>query len=180
VRRSRDAEENRDPKYRVPKDNDRVEVIGQVGWLTCPSNPSRGEPGMPGLAHYVGVAGVGEGAASLPLEDRRAGVFGHDRKTRPEDIKDGTSTTLMVVETATDNGPWTAGGRATARGLDPDRPPYLGRDGQFSSYHLHGAVTNALFVDGSVRALRAGMAPEVSEALATIAGGEEVGQVGDE
>jgi hypothetical protein len=37
-----DAEENRTPKYRLPKDNDRVEVIGQVGWLTCPSNPSRG------------------------------------------------------------------------------------------------------------------------------------------
>jgi prepilin-type processing-associated H-X9-DG protein len=133
---------------------------------------------MPGLAHYVGVAGVGEDAALLPVEDKRAGVFGYDRRTRPEDIRDGTGTTLMVVETATDNGEWTAGGRATVRGLDPDHPPYLGRHGQFSSYHR--AVTNALFVDGSVRALGSGMAPEVFEALATIAGGEDVGQVGDE
>jgi prepilin-type processing-associated H-X9-DG protein len=173
-----DAPENRDPKYRVPKDNDRVEVIGQLGWLTCPSNPNRGEAGRPGLAHYVGVAGVGEDAAWLPVEDRRAGVFGYDRKTRPGDIKDGPSTTLVVIETDADNGPWTAGGRATVRGLEPGRSPYLGRGGQFGGRH-RGGVTNALFADGSVRPLGAAMSAEVFEALATIAGGEDVGQAGD-
>jgi hypothetical protein len=173
-----DAEENRDPKYSVSKDNNRIEVIGQVAWLTCPSNPNRAAPRTTGLTHYVGVAGVGEDAALLPVEDPRAGVFGYDRKTRLEDIKDGTSTTLLVVETARDNGPWTAGGRATVRGLDPDLGAYLGHDGQFGSRH-RGAVTNVVFVDASVKTLRTGMAPGLFEALATIAGGKEAGQAGD-
>lgn len=174
-----DADENREPRYSIPKDNNRVEVIGQLGWLTCPSNPSRAETGTPGLTHYTGVAGVGEDAAFLPRDDPKAGVFGPDWKTRLEDIKDGLSTTLLVVETVTENGPWTAGGRATVRGLEPSRTPYLGRHGQFGSRH-QGAVTNAVFVDASVRCLGARIDPKVFEALATIAGGEEVGQIGDE
>jgi prepilin-type processing-associated H-X9-DG protein len=132
---------------------------------------------MPSVIHYVGVAGVGEDAALLPVGDLRAGVFGYDRKTRPEDIKDGFSRTLMVVETNRDNGPWTAGGRPTVRGLDPAQPPYLGRCGQFGSGHDRGGKTNALFADGSVRylLLKGGMSAETFEALATIAGGDEVG-----
>jgi prepilin-type processing-associated H-X9-DG protein len=172
-----DAEENREPKYSVPKDNNRVEVIGQPTWLTCPSNPNRAAPGTPGLVHYVGVAGVGEDAALLPVKDPWAGVFGYDRKTRPEDIKDGASRTLMVVETDRHNGPWTAGGPATVRGLNPGQPPYLGRSGQFGSGHDRGTKTNALFADGSVRYLwlEGGMSAETFEALATIAGADEVG-----
>ena len=169
-----DAEENWDPKYVVSKDHDRVEVIGQLGWLTCSSNPNRAASGVPGLTHYVGIAGIGDDAAFLPVGDKRAGFFGYDRKTCLDDIKDGTSTTLLVVETTRDNGPWTKGGRATVRGLGPDQGPYLGRDGQFGSRH-HGAVTNVVFVDASVKFVRVEMAPGVFEALATIAGGEEVG-----
>jgi prepilin-type processing-associated H-X9-DG protein len=174
-----DADANREPKYGVgPRDQHQVVEIGQLTWLTCPANLNRAGPGTVGLAHYVGVAGVGDDAALLPKEDKRAGVFGYDRKTRLEDIKDGTSTTLLVVETATDNGPWTAGGRPTVRGLESDRRPYLSRQGQFSSYH-RGDVTNALFVDGSVRSIGPGIDPKVFEALSTIAGGEEVGHIGD-
>jgi prepilin-type processing-associated H-X9-DG protein len=146
-------------------------------WL-CPSNSRKSDPGMPALAHYVGLAGVGGDAALLTVEDKRAGVFGYDRKTRLDDIKDGTGTTLLVIETMRDNGPWTAGGRPTVRGLDPAQPPYFGRDGQFSSGHR--GVTNAVFVDGSVRSLKAEIAPDVFEALATIAGDEQVGRVGDD
>jgi prepilin-type processing-associated H-X9-DG protein len=83
------------------------------------------------------------------------------------------STTLLLIETATENGPWTAGGRPTVRGLESNGTPYVGRQTQFSTFHRHG-VTNALFADGSVRELREGLAPKVIEALATIAGGEEV------
>jgi prepilin-type processing-associated H-X9-DG protein len=173
-----DAEESREPSYSVPKDGNRVEVVGQLGWLTCPSNPNRGSRGTPGLTHYVGVAGVGDDAALLTVGDKRAGVFGYDRKTRAEDIKDGNSTTLLAIETARDNGPWTAGGWATVRGLENGGPPYLGRGGQFGSSH-RGGVTNALFVDGSVRCLGT-VAPNVFEALATIAGDEQVGRVGDD
>ena len=82
---------------------------------------------MPGVTHYVGIAGVGEEAAQLPTDHPRAGIFGYDRKVSHENIKDGLSLTMTVVETATANGPWTAGGRATVRGLDPNDPPYLGK-----------------------------------------------------
>jgi prepilin-type processing-associated H-X9-DG protein len=108
------------------------------------------------------------------VDDVNAGVFGYDRKTRLKDITDGVSTTLLLIETATENGPWTAGGRPTVRGLESNGVPYIGRQAQFSSFH-RGGVTNALFADCSVRALRDGVAPEVLEALATIAGHEDVG-----
>jgi prepilin-type processing-associated H-X9-DG protein len=116
----------------------------------------------------VGVAGVGEDAAALPLTDRRAGFFGHDRKLTIGDIKDGTAGTLMVVE-AMDGGPWTAGGRATVR---PMAPPYLGPGGPFSGRHreIGTPVVNGLFADGSVRVLATAVSPTVLEAHATIAG----------
>src|SRR4051794_21164726 len=56
---------------------------------------------------YVGIAGVGTDAAKLPRGDRRAGVFGYDRSARTGDITDGASETLLLAETALDNGPWT-------------------------------------------------------------------------
>jgi prepilin-type processing-associated H-X9-DG protein len=88
------------------------------------------------------------------------------------DIKDGTGATLAVIETASANGPWTAGGPPTVRGLDPGRQPYLGRGRQFGGTHPGGAM--ALFADGSVRFLRESIDPKTFEALATIAGREEV------
>ena len=181
-----DANENRAPYWFVPQDKHDPdsqayrEVIGEVRYFLCPANPARNDPLLPCRTHYVGVAGIGKDAASLPLSDSRAGVFGYDRKTSLRDIKDGHSTTMMMVE-ALDGGPWTAGGRATVRGLEAD-VPYLGEGGQFSSLHRGGSFawsppisTNVLFVDGSVRALTTSVSSEVFEALATIAGGEVIG-----
>src|SRR5262245_8178609 len=71
------------------------------------------------LTSYVGSAGLGADATELPAGDRNAGVFGHDRRTNLNDVPDGTSNTLMIWETARDNGPWAQGGLATLRGLDP-------------------------------------------------------------
>jgi hypothetical protein len=79
----------------------------------------------------------------------------------------------MVIETATANGPWAAGGPATVRGLKLQGASYLGRNGQFGSEHRSGS-SKALFVDASVRTLSASLDPSVFEALATIAGREEV------
>ena len=66
-------------------------------------------------------------------------------------------------------------------GLDPNGPPYLGPNGQFSSLHRglwgrgDGApITNCIFMDGSVHSSSASISPGVFEALATIAGGEKV------
>jgi hypothetical protein len=127
----------------------------------------------------VGIAGVGEDAAELPLTDRQIGFFGYDRTVPLENIKDGVSSTLLVVEVG-DCGPWTAGGKATVRGLASSRP-YLGEGGQFSSHHRDTAlegkplVTHVLIADGAVYPFSSSVSRQVFEAMATINGGEEVG-----
>lgn len=138
--------------------------------------PSAGHPATEdgrGVTHYVGIAGVGQDAALLPKADRRAGVLGYDRRTTFHDIKDGASTTVLAAETAWENGPWQAGGYSTVRGLDPSRQPYAGTGKQFGGIHRGGFMT--LFADGSVHFITDGIHPATFEALATIAGGEEVG-----
>lgn len=140
----------------------------------CPGNPDRGPPGEPRFTHYIGVAGLGADAATLPVTDRRCGMFGYDRKTRRSDIKDKLAFTMMVAETRTENGPWAAGGPATVRGIDLDGPAYISRKGQFG-WHSSSSGCNILMADGSVRFVKDSVNPKVIEALATMAGGEEVG-----
>ena len=167
-----DAEENCPPRWRVhiaEEGNTRETLVGELKSFLCPANPAGLGPALPSPTSYLGVAGVGEDAAELPLSDCRAGFFGYDRKLSLKDIKDGAANTMAVAE-AVDGGPWTAGGRATVRGLATGRP-YLGEGGQFSAHH-HG--TNVLLADGSVRPLTALVSPQVFEALATIAGGEAI------
>src|SRR5207248_11249447 len=55
-----------------------------------------GTDGFP-ASHFVGVTGVGADAAKLDNRHPRAGIFGEDRRTRLEDIRDGTSNTLLVL-----------------------------------------------------------------------------------
>lgn len=147
-----------------------VRAVGRVQLLVCPAAAGAADEHMPGWTWYVGVAGVGRDAPELPTGHPRAGVFGYDRQTRPADIKDGASTTMMLGETTSANGPWTAGGAATVRGLDPARQPYIGRGRQFGGTHRGGV--NMLFADGSVRFLNESIHPKVFESLATIAGDE--------
>jgi prepilin-type processing-associated H-X9-DG protein len=124
---------------------------------------------------------VGAAAAQLPLSDPRVGFFGYDRQISLKDIKDGAANTMAVTEVP-DGGPWTAGGNATVRGLAADGRPYLGNRGQFSSLHGNSTVfswstgVNVLFADASVRSFAATLSPEVLEAMATTAGGEQVEQ----
>jgi prepilin-type processing-associated H-X9-DG protein len=157
--------------------------LGDFRTFLCPSNPARTSPPP---THYVGVAGVGPDAAAWGVGYPNNGVFGYDRRTKLEDITDGATTTMLLIETNRDNGPWTAGGPSTVRGLDPAGGPYPGAGGQFGSGHRGTAggsprppyATNVLFADGSVRSLTDGVRPEVFEALATIAGGEAMGPIG--
>src|SRR5262249_53255791 len=62
----------------------------------CPANRQPTGPNVPGITHYVGIAGLGEDAALLETNDPKAGIFGYDRTTRQADIRDGFSTTMMV------------------------------------------------------------------------------------
>jgi Protein of unknown function (DUF1559) len=123
-------------------------------------------------ASYVGIAGVGKDAASFAAADPRAGLFGFNRTFTATDIKDGLSSTMAVAETSDLGSPWTSGGWATVRGLDPARQPYLGKGRQFGGSHTGGA--NVLCIDGSVRFIRDTVDPKVFEALATVAGGEKL------
>lgn len=140
-------------------------------FLECPKNSSRIDPGKLGPIDYIGIAGIGVDSPKLLTTHPRAGVFGYDRHTRMVDIKDGVSSTMMVMETAIDNGPWTAGGPATIRGLDPNRQPYIGVSRQFGGIHNGGAMV--VFADGSVHCIRSTIDPKIFEALSTIAGSEK-------
>jgi prepilin-type processing-associated H-X9-DG protein len=166
---------------------DPPEPLGEYKAFRCPADPAVAAPDSPGLTNYVGLTGVGRDAAELALGYPGVGFFGCERRTKIEDIKDGMASTIMVMETKRETGPWTAGGFPTVRGLDPAGRRYLGASGQFSSGHSSSwpwlsssaTVTNVLYADGSVRGLTESVSPEVLEALVTIAGGEEVEPVGD-
>lgn len=126
--------------------------------------------GGQGKSHYVGIAGMGVDAPTLPKEDPRAGIFGYNRIVRFEDVTDGLSNTIMAAETQENNGPWAAGGLSTIRGLDPARQPYLGAGRQFG--RDGGGLV--LFADGSVKVLSSSIDPKVLESMSTIHGGEVV------
>jgi hypothetical protein len=160
-------------------------IITEVAYgpYRCHESPDP-YPYVSTVTSYVGMAGIGKDAAVLPMNDPKAGVFGYDRKTKLADVTDGVATTIMVIETNFENGPWGAGGFATVRGADPDGTKYLGTTGQFGSLHrikestpfkpFPPQVSNCVFVDGSVRQLAETIDSATFEALTTIAGGEKV------
>ncbi len=162
------AEQNRQPVRRT------------VRTFLCPGGPAPDTPAEGAWTHYVGITGLGPDAPTLPVDDPRAGFFGYDRTITLGDIKDGTSNTLMALETAQDNGQWAAGGPATVRGLDPDTQPYVGKGRPFGLAHARTILpqpggANALMADASTRYLSDRISAATLEALATLAGGEEVG-----
>ncbi len=171
-----DSPANMRPQFRHSSTESRTPTFSPAmecpNFLECPSHRVPAAPNAPAPAGYVGIAGLGEDAATLAPPHPRAGVFGYDRVTRTEDITDGASTTMMLAETATASGPWTAGGPSSVRGLDPNRQPYIGRARQFGGNHPGGA--NVAFVDGSVRFISDTIDPKVFEAISTISGNEQL------
>jgi hypothetical protein len=134
---------------------------------------------------YVGIAGVGADAASLPLGDAHCGVFGYERHVKMKDIKDGMGNTMAIIETMSENGRWAAGGHSTVRSLEPAQQPYIGEHRPFGIDHRKPVLgrfefasptvwANAALLDGSVRKLNASVSPQTIEALATIAGNESI------
>jgi prepilin-type processing-associated H-X9-DG protein len=178
------VEARMDPKFQIDStqpidaEDNRYVVDSKFLVFLCPVNSNTGP--SENFTHYVGITGVGDDAAMFPLSNPRCGFFGYHRKTTFRDIKDGVSNTLAAVETMTDNGPWAVGGHGTARGLDLEGTDYLGETGQFNSRHHERLPyrsflgTNVCFGDGHVRNLSGDVSPTVFEALATIAGDEEI------
>jgi hypothetical protein len=130
----------------------------------------------------VGLAGVGLEAPFAEKLSSQAGFFGYERQIATSDITDGASRTFAVIETAVDLGPWCAGGQATVRSACVLATAHVSADGPFGAKHktdtffrTNPISANVAFADASVRNLSSSVSPVVFRALATIAGGEEVG-----
>lgn len=130
-----------------------------------------------GATNYVGVAGLGLDAARYdpknPDQAKKAGMFGYDWGTKPEEVTDGLSNTMYLIQVPpTYQRPWMAGGGATVmgvddKGTDPAKPFMVKRsDGTRGTMVLMG--------DGSVRQVKEGIDPKVFRAMATRAGGEKI------
>jgi type II secretory pathway pseudopilin PulG len=123
-----------------------------------------------GETHYVGIAGLGKDAPTLPVTSKRAGIFGFNRKTRFRDITDGTSNTMMISEATGEYGPWIAGGNATIRSLT--KKPYInGPDGIGGPYR---GGCNIGLADGAVRFVSENIDPTIFERLSTMADGQVI------
>ena len=125
-----------------------------------------GADGYP-ATHFVGMAGVGSDAPRLPVDHPRAGVFGNDRRTRLDDIRDGASQTILLAGVRNELGSWAAGGSATIRPFT--REPYVNGPDGFGT-----GPPDRMFVlmaDGSVREIAKAMDPGLVRQLATIADG---------
>jgi hypothetical protein len=168
----------------APADTPRNRAAGDnsFGFFICPASPDMDRRSRAPVMYYVGMTGVGADAAELPSGDARAGMFGYDRRTAIADITDGTSSTIALIEVSDNPGRWSVGGPGTVRGLDPADAPYIGRFRPFGELHVaerspFGPTRFAapvLMADVSVRVLSERTAARIVEALATIAGKEEI------
>jgi prepilin-type processing-associated H-X9-DG protein len=166
-------------------------------WVTAvedPRNYSYGGKGACG--DYAGVWHIDTRLADIRLVDRAAnyeGVLTLNYLTRLTDITDGTSQTLLVTECAgrptlwragrpipgtyVSGGVWVSGTLIFGQGSSPDGAKKPGpcainctNDREVYSFHPGGA--NAVFADGSVHFLKAGMDMRSFARLVTRAGGE--------
>jgi hypothetical protein len=114
-------------------------------------------------SHFVGVAGVGIDAAKLEVDHPRAGIFGQDRKTKLQDIRDGVSNTMLLVGIEQHLGSW-ADGATSYRPFT--REPYVhGPDG------FGTGQPNSMFVlmaDGSVKEISSETEPTVIRRMAAM------------
>ena len=117
--------------------------------------------------HFAGIAGVGADAPNLPTNHPRAGIFGQDRVTRPEDITDGLSNTMMVAGVSEQLGSWAAGGHATMRPFTQE--PYINGPDGFGTGEPGGM--SVLMADGSVRFLSQKTSPTIIRRMAAMADG---------
>lgn len=163
--------------------NAEAEKLCVLPVFRCPGFYTTTQPPLAFLhTNYVGVAGIGSGAAALPLDGPGVGFFGYNRKLTTEDVKDGTANTLMVLETAHNVGPLVRGGPATVRGLDLAEDPLLGEGRPFGGLHREDKTfggtrplgSRILFADGSVHLTPLSVDAAVLGALATVAGDDRV------
>ena len=135
------------------------------------------------VTNYIGVAGVGADAATRPAEALDIGFFGYDRTLKKDDLKDGPASTMLLIETGHELGPWIRGGTSTVRGLDLSVDPLQGDGAPFGGTHFfdkaffRGTGTDGYHIllgDGSVRYVKGRFDLAILAALATVAGREGI------
>lgn len=113
--------------------------------------------------HFVGVAGVGPDAPTLPVDHSRAGIFGQDRQTKLDQIRDGASNTMLIAGVEERLASW-AEGAASYRAFT--REPYLhGPDGFGTGQPDRMLV---LMADGSVREVNKQTDPRLIRRMAAM------------
>lgn len=122
-----------------------------------------GSAGYP-ATHFVGMAGVGDDAALLPVDHRRAGIFGYERRTTVDDVKDGLANTILSAGVQEHLGAWAAGGRASVRGFS--RRPYVNGPDGFGSGQPDGMFV--LTADGRARFISKAADPALLERMAAM------------
>jgi hypothetical protein len=174
--RDRSAKKNADSKNNA--------VVAQTlvpYFLSAKSPESSWWVSYPGMdqpvasTHFVGIAGIGLDAAEYSSKDpsvaKKLGVFGYDRATKLEDIKDGLDQTIVVIQVPTEvKTAWLAGGGSTIRGV-PETDPIL----PFVCTEYNGKPgTFAIMADGKVRFIAKDINPDTFKALCTINGGDVI------
>lgn len=128
----------------------------------------------PGVTNFVGVSGVGRAAADYDSANKKRGVFGYDRITKVDEIKDGLDKTIAVILTPQNrHQPWLAGGGATIVGI-PESPDALEQFLILEDPKTKEKYGIAIMADGKVRKLTSKITPEIFKALCTVDGGETV------
>ena len=141
------------------------------------------------LRNYAGMGGTSVGAFYVQAD----GVFYARSSTRISDLKDGTSSTILIVETREPSAAvWIDGGTAAVvsrRYLDTNPPSYAGPenslnyqpyyvangqgiDAQYGPSSQHAGGISHLYGDGSVHVISPNIDARVYDALVTRAGGE--------
>ncbi|MDB5334784.1 MAG: hypothetical protein JWN70_403 [Planctomycetaceae bacterium] len=114
-------------------------------------------------AHFVGVAGVGADAPTLPADHPRAGIFGQDRQTKLDQIRDGVSNTMLLAGVEEHLGSWAAG---TTSYRSFTHEPYIhGPDG-FGTGQPNSMLV--LMADGSVREITNKTDPRIVRRMAAM------------
>lgn len=118
------------------------------------------------ISHYVGVAGLGVDGPTLPANHPRAGIFGIDRVTRPEDIIDGAANTIMIAGVTSGLGSW-ANPETAIRPFTQE--PYINGPDGFGTGQDDGMFV--LMADGSVKFLSTQTDPVVLRRMTAMADG---------
>src|SRR5581483_745540 len=127
---------------------------------------------------YVAISGIGPQSPFLPLDDRDCGALGHERQVPIQEITDGASNTILVMETGQQQGSWAAAHLPTLRWIDVETTPQVGEGGPFGRIHgdwfwaAKGSRTfaAAVLADGSGKVFTSSISSATLKALVTIAG----------